>query len=41
MVIPVGSVSEIQSLTLVRKEGSNVVTESVLPVKFVPLIHAR
>jgi protein-L-isoaspartate(D-aspartate) O-methyltransferase len=41
MVIPVGSVSEIQSLTLVRKEGSNVVTESVLPVKFVPLIHPR
>jgi protein-L-isoaspartate(D-aspartate) O-methyltransferase len=41
MVIPVGSVVGIQSLTVVRKKGNGVVTESVLPVRFVPLIHPR
>ncbi len=41
MVIPVGSVVGIQSLTVVRKKGNDVVTESVLPVRFVPLIHPR
>lgn len=39
MVIPVGSVLGVQSLTVVRKKGNDVVTESVLPVRFVPLIH--
>jgi protein-L-isoaspartate(D-aspartate) O-methyltransferase len=39
MVIPVGSVLGVQSLTVVRKKGNDVTTESVLPVRFVPLIH--
>jgi protein-L-isoaspartate(D-aspartate) O-methyltransferase len=41
MVIPVGGVSDIQSLTIVRKRGNQVFNESVLPVRFVPLIHPR
>ena len=41
LVIPVGSLSDIQSLTIVRKEANKVSTESVLPVRFVPLIHPR
>jgi protein-L-isoaspartate(D-aspartate) O-methyltransferase len=41
MVIPVGGVSDIQSLTVVRKRGDRVFKESILPVKFVPLIHPR
>ncbi len=41
MVIPVGSTWGVQSLTLVRKEANGVTTESVLPVRFVPLIHPR
>ncbi len=41
MVIPVGSVREVQSLTVVKKEARGVVTETVLPVLFVPLIHPR
>jgi protein-L-isoaspartate(D-aspartate) O-methyltransferase len=41
MVIPVGSVWSVQSLTLVRKQGKNIVTENVLPVRFVPLVHPR
>jgi protein-L-isoaspartate(D-aspartate) O-methyltransferase len=41
MVIPVGSTAEIQSLTVVRKQGNRVINESVLPVRFVPLIHSR
>lgn len=41
MVIPVGSVREVQSLTVVRKEAHGVVIRSVLPVLFVPLVHPR
>jgi len=41
MVIPVGSVMGVQSLTVVRKKGNEVFTESVLPVRFVPLIHTH
>ncbi len=41
MVIPVGPVREVQSLTVVKKHAAGVVTETVLPVKFVPLIHPR
>lgn len=41
MVIPVGSVREVQSLTVVKKDARGVVTEAVLPVLFVPLIHPR
>jgi len=39
LVIPVGPLSDIQSLMVVRKEADRIVTESVLPVRFVPLIH--
>ncbi len=41
MVIPVGSTWDVQSLTVVRKGANGVTTESVLPVRFVPLIHPR
>ena len=41
LVIPVGSVSGVQSLTVVRKEAGRIVRESVLPVRFVPLIHDK
>jgi protein-L-isoaspartate(D-aspartate) O-methyltransferase len=41
MVIPVGSAGSIQSLTVVRKEDGKVVTESKLPVRFVPLTRER
>jgi protein-L-isoaspartate(D-aspartate) O-methyltransferase len=41
MVIPVGSVMGIQSLTVVKRTASGAVAESVLPVRFVPLIHAH
>ena len=41
MVIPVGSEAGTQSLMVVRKCGKVVVTETVLPVRFVPLIHPR
>jgi protein-L-isoaspartate(D-aspartate) O-methyltransferase len=41
MVIPVGSVESVQSLTLVKKQGNDVVTVNLLPVRFVPLIHSR
>lgn len=37
MVIPVGAPGSIQALTLVKKEGANVVTQSLIPVRFVPL----
>jgi protein-L-isoaspartate(D-aspartate) O-methyltransferase len=39
LVIPVGSVMGIQSLTVVRRTANGAVAESVLPVRFVPLIH--
>ena len=41
MVIPVDSAESIQSLTLVRKQGATVITQTVLPVRFVPLVHPR
>jgi len=41
MVIPVGSVGSVQSLTLVRKQGNEVVKADLLPVRFVPLMHPQ
>jgi protein-L-isoaspartate(D-aspartate) O-methyltransferase len=41
MVIPIGSVESVQSLTLVKKKENDVVTVNLLPVRFVPLIHSR
>jgi protein-L-isoaspartate(D-aspartate) O-methyltransferase len=41
MVIPVGPAEWVQSLTLVKKEGTKVVTESLVPVRFVPLTRER
>ncbi len=40
MVIPVGSPFRTQRLMLVEKEGEEVVTESLMPVRFVPLTRA-
>ena len=41
IVIPVGPVWSVQSLTLAKKHGKNLVRQVVLPVRFVPLIHPR
>jgi protein-L-isoaspartate(D-aspartate) O-methyltransferase len=41
MIIPVGSAEFVQSLTLVRKQGKEITKETVLPVRFVPLVHPR
>jgi protein-L-isoaspartate(D-aspartate) O-methyltransferase len=41
MVIPVGSVMSIQGLTVLKKRGKDVETQTILPVRFVPLIHSR
>ena len=41
MVIPVGSVMSIQGLTVVKKRGNEIETETILPVRFVPLIHSQ
>lgn len=41
MVIPVGSSSSVQALTLVKKERNAVVTKTVLPVRFVPLVRPQ
>jgi len=38
MVIPVGPVESVQALTVVRKKGKNITTETRLPVRFVPLV---
>jgi len=38
MVIPVGPVESVQSLTVVKKKGGKIVKEVLLPVRFVPLI---
>ena len=38
MVIPVGQVQLLQELTLVRKQGKDIVSQTRLPVRFVPLI---
>ncbi len=40
MVIPVGSPFRTQMLTLVRRDGERVTTESLLPVRFVPFVRA-
>ena len=37
MVIPVGPIASVQSLTLVSKKGKDILTQSKLPVRFVPL----
>jgi protein-L-isoaspartate(D-aspartate) O-methyltransferase len=37
MVIPVGSPFRTQMLMLVTKKGDEIITESLLPVRFVPL----
>jgi protein-L-isoaspartate(D-aspartate) O-methyltransferase len=41
MVIPVGSTLYVQSLTLVKKKDNNIETQTILPVRFVPLIHPK
>jgi protein-L-isoaspartate(D-aspartate) O-methyltransferase len=41
MVIPVGPVEAVQALTLVRKQKNGIITRTILPVRFVPLIHPR
>lgn len=41
MVIPVGPVESVQYLTVIRKMGQDVVSESKLPVRFVPLVRER
>jgi len=39
MVIPVGPVQSAQALTLIEKQRKGIFTQTVLPVRFVPLIH--
>jgi len=41
LVIPVGSVMSVQKLLLVKKHGNDIETQTILPVRFVPLIHSR
>ena len=42
MVIPVGEVSAVQSLTVIEKRADgSVVSRDVAPVRFVPLIRGR
>lgn len=41
MVIPVGSMMSIQALTIVKKRGKDFETQTLLPVRFVPLIHSK
>lgn len=41
MIIPVGSPFRTQMLTLVRKEGGDIITEQILPVRFVPFVRAQ
>ena len=41
MVIPVGSEMFVQTLTLVKKRGKDIETQTIIPVRFVPLIHSR
>ena len=41
MVIPVGPSESVQALTLVRKQAQGVFTQTLLPVRFVPLIHSH
>ena len=41
MVIPVGPVESVQSLTVVKKKAGKITREDRLPVRFVPLIRKR
>jgi len=41
MVIPVGSMMSIQALTIVKKRGKDFETQTLLPVRFVPLIRSK
>lgn len=41
MVIPVGSPFRTQTLMLITRDGEDIVTESLLPVRFVPLTRAQ
>lgn len=41
MIIPVGPAGTVQELMVVKKQGKNIITQSKLPVRFVPLIHPR
>lgn len=41
MVLPVGPAASVQALTLVKKERNAVVTKTVLPVRFVPLVRPQ
>ena len=41
LVIPVGSVMSVQSLTVVTKQRNDIDIRTVLPVRFVPLIRSR
>ena len=41
MIIPVGSPFMVQMLLLVEKKGENITTESLMPVRFVPLRRNR
>lgn len=41
MVIPVGSAMSIQALTVVKKSGNTLEKQTIVPVRFVPLIHSR
>jgi protein-L-isoaspartate(D-aspartate) O-methyltransferase len=41
MVIPVGPMLSVQSLTIVKKQGKDTRIHTILPVRFVPLIHPK
>jgi protein-L-isoaspartate(D-aspartate) O-methyltransferase len=41
LVIPVGPVMSVQALTVVTKHGKDIETQTILPVRFVPLIRSR
>lgn len=41
LVIPLGSMMSIQRLTVLKKRGKDIETHTILPVRFVPLIHSR
>jgi protein-L-isoaspartate(D-aspartate) O-methyltransferase len=41
LVIPLGSMMSTQRLTVLKKRGKDIETHTILPVRFVPLIHSR
>jgi len=41
MVIPVGPMMSVQALTVIKKHGRDIKKETVLPVRFVPLIRSK